>query len=42
MVVMDDFIYAEPAAVPEPATWTIMMFGAGILALMRRNLLTRS
>jgi len=42
MVVMDDFIYAEPAAVPEPATWTIMMFGAGILALMRRKLLTRS
>jgi len=42
MVVMDDFIYAEPAAVPEPATWTIMMFGAGILALMRRTLLTRS
>ena len=42
VVVMDDFIYAEPAAVPEPATWTMMMFGAGVLAFTRRKLFTRS
>lgn len=42
VVVMDDFIYAEPAAVPEPATWTMMTFGAGVLAFMRRKLFTRS
>lgn len=41
MVVMDDFIYAEPAAVPEPAAWTMMVLGAGFLAAMRRRFLAR-
>jgi hypothetical protein len=30
VVVMDDFLYATPAAVPEPASW--MLFGGGLLA----------
>jgi hypothetical protein len=32
VVVMDDFIYAEPAAVPEPVT--ALLVGAGLLAVM--------
>ena len=31
LVVMDDFLYAEPAAVPEPAS--LMLFGTGAIAL---------
>ena len=31
VVVMDDFIYAEPAAVPEPVT--SLLVGAGLLAI---------
>lgn len=38
VVVADDFIYAEPAAVPEPAAWMMMTLGAGILAITRRKL----
>lgn len=34
IVVMDDFIYAEPQAVPEPAT--ISLVGAGLIAAMLR------
>lgn len=37
VVVMDDFIYAEPAAVPEPATWTLLAGGAALLAFGRRR-----
>jgi hypothetical protein len=35
MVVMDDFLYAEPTAVPEPAT--ILLTGAGLLACFLRR-----
>jgi len=34
LVVMDDFLYAEPAAVPEPAS--LLLFGGGALALGAR------
>ncbi len=37
VVVADDFIYAEPAAVPEPAAWMMTMLGAGALAFWRRR-----
>ncbi|KFB75441.1 PEP-CTERM sorting domain-containing protein [Candidatus Accumulibacter cognatus] len=37
-VVMDDFIYAEPQAVPEPLTSTLICAGlAGLLAFRRRR-----
>ena len=32
LVVMDDFLYSEPRAVPEPASWAL--FGAAAAALM--------
>lgn len=37
VVAMDDFLYSEPAAIPEPATWTL--FGGALLAigLLRRG-----
>jgi len=41
VVVMDDFVYAEPAAVPEPASWMMMTLGAGILAIACRKSVTR-
>jgi hypothetical protein len=31
VVVMDDFIYSEPSAIPEPATW--LLLGTGVAAL---------
>jgi hypothetical protein len=30
-VVMDDFLYATPAAVPEPAVWSLALLGLGLL-----------
>jgi hypothetical protein len=39
VVAMDDFIYSEPAAVPEPASLTLMGLGlAGMVILGRRKL----
>jgi hypothetical protein len=35
LVVMDDFIYGEPQAVPEPATMAVL--GLGALAIIRRK-----
>jgi len=39
VVAMDDFIYAEPANIPEPATWTLLWSGATLLfgAARRRS-----
>ncbi len=37
VVAADDFLYAEPAAVPEPAAWTMMAAGIGVLAFLRRK-----
>lgn len=40
VVAADDFIYAEPTAViPEPAAWTLITLGLGLLAIQRRKLL---
>ncbi|MBK9361298.1 MAG: PEP-CTERM sorting domain-containing protein [Rubrivivax sp.] len=37
LVALDDFIYAEPAAVPEPATWALLAIGAAALVRRRRR-----
>lgn len=37
LVAMDDFIYGEPEAVPEPGTWMMLSAGVGILAVVRRR-----
>jgi hypothetical protein len=36
-VVMDDFIYGEPRAVPEPATWAMLLGGFGAIGLTFRR-----
>ena len=37
LVVMDDFLFAEPTAiVPEPATWALLLAGMAVLAGLRR------
>lgn len=36
-VVMDDFIYGEPRAVPEPGTWTMLLAGFAAVALTFRR-----
>jgi hypothetical protein len=35
LVVMDDFIYGEPAAVPEPATWALLATGLALILIIR-------
>lgn len=35
VVAMDDFIYAEPRNVPEPATW--LLLGTGLVGFLRRS-----
>lgn len=35
-VVMDDFLYATPAAVPEPAAWALALLGLGALGWRAR------
>jgi hypothetical protein len=37
VVVMDDFIYSEPFAVPEPASWAMMIGGFGLLGWRTRR-----
>jgi hypothetical protein len=37
IVVMDDFIYAEPRKIPEPATWLLMVVALAGLILTRKN-----
>jgi hypothetical protein len=37
LVVMDDFIYGEPSAVPEPGTWMMLTTGAALLFVLRRR-----
>ena len=37
VAVMDDFIYGEPANVPEPATWAMLGGGLAILAFARKR-----
>ena len=36
LVVMDDFLYGEPAAIPEPATWILSLAGFAAVALRKR------
>ena len=37
VVVLDDFIFGEPGAVPEPSTWAMMLFGFGAIAFQVRR-----
>jgi hypothetical protein len=37
LVVMDDFIFGEPVAVPEPATWAMMIAGFGLIGAAARS-----
>ena len=37
LVAMDDFIFGEPQAVPEPATWLLMLTGFAAIALRLRR-----
>ncbi|HYZ49159.1 MAG TPA: PEPxxWA-CTERM sorting domain-containing protein [Sphingomonas sp.] len=36
LVVMDDFLYGEPMAIPEPASWALMVGGFGLLGWRAR------
>jgi hypothetical protein len=35
LVVMDDFIYGEPAPAPEPSTWTLLAIGLPLIFIAR-------
>jgi hypothetical protein len=35
LVVMDDFIYAEPAQAPEPSTWALLASGLALILIAR-------
>lgn len=37
-VVMDDFLYASPVAVPEPAAWLLALLGLGVVGWRGRRL----
>jgi hypothetical protein len=37
VVVMDDFIFAEPVAVPEPSAWALMILGFGAAGCLLRR-----
>ena len=37
LVVMDDFLYAEPQAIPEPASWTLLAVSTLALFGLRRG-----
>ena len=37
VVAVDDFIYAEPAAVPEPSSFIMITLGVGLLAIKHRK-----
>ena len=37
VVAMDDFIYGEPVAVPEPGTWGLLILGGALLARRLRH-----
>ncbi len=37
IVVMDDFIYASPAAVPEPEIWAMVLLGLGVVGWSSRR-----
>ncbi len=37
VVAIDDFIFGEPIAVPEPATWGLMILGFGGVGAMLRS-----
>lgn len=36
-VIMDDFLYATPAAVPEPETWAMVLAGLAVIRWRRRK-----
>ncbi len=37
LVVMDDFIYAEPAPAPEPSTWVLLASGLALILITRTH-----
>ena len=36
-VIMDDFLYATPAAVPEPEVWAMILMGLGVVGWRSRR-----
>ena len=37
LVAMDDFLFAEPTPVPEPASWALMISGFGLVGVALRR-----